>query len=51
MLWFFLAGMISGAVGTVMYANYWIRKHAQVIKLPPLNEEEKTDEGVGTDEK
>ena len=37
MIWFFLAGMIAGAVGVLMYAHYWVRKHT-VIKTN--NEEE-----------
>ena len=40
MLWMFLAGYISGAVGVVLYSHYWIRKHTKVVKMPPLNENE-----------
>lgn len=28
MIWFFLAGFISGAVGVIMVLMWWIRKHA-----------------------
>lgn len=28
MIWYFLAGMIAGAVGVIMVLMWWIRKHA-----------------------
>lgn len=37
MIWFFIAGWIAGAVFVVMYAHWWIKKHAKVIHA---NEEE-----------
>ena len=27
MIWFFLAGFISGAVGMVLFARWWVLKH------------------------
>lgn len=51
MIWFFLGGMIAGAVGMVMYANWWMEKHTYKLDLKELkdelkqleNEEEKHD--------
>ena len=42
MIWFFLAGWISGAVFMVLYARHWVTKHT-VVKLPPLNEKEEDE--------
>lgn len=28
MIWFFIAGFISGWVGMMLFAGWWIRKHA-----------------------
>ena len=36
MVWFFLAGWISGAVFMVLYANHWIRKHAKKVSPEEL---------------
>ena len=33
MIWYFLAGFISGAVGMVLFAGWWIRKHA--VRVEP----------------
>ncbi len=33
MIWFFIAGWISGAVAMVMFASWWVRKH--IIKVSP----------------
>ena len=33
MIWFFLGGFISGAVGVIMVLMWWIRTHA--IKVTP----------------
>lgn len=33
MIWFFLAGFISGAVGVIMVLMWWVRTHA--IKVTP----------------
>ena len=41
MIWYFLAGMVSGAVGTVMFIRWYAESHA--IKLKVTSEElEKT---------
>ena len=46
MIWYFIAGFISGAVGVVMYAHWWIHKHTKVITTDELvremNKEEET---------
>ena len=42
MIWFFLAGMVAGAVGMIMFAHYWVHKHAVVIKTND-KEENKND--------
>lgn len=33
MIWFFLAGFIAGAVGMVMFAGWWIKRH--MVKVSP----------------
>ena len=33
MIWFFLAGFISGAVGMVLFAKWWMGKH--IKRLTP----------------
>ena len=33
MIWFFLTGMVAGAVGVIMVLMWWIRTHA--IKVTP----------------
>ena len=33
MIWFFLAGMIAGAVGMIMYAKYKVRKGMTFIRI------------------
>lgn len=33
MIWFFLAGMVAGAVGVIMLLTWWVRTHA--IKVTP----------------
>lgn len=43
MIWFFLAGMIGGAVGMVMIANAWARKHIEIY----YEEEKEKDDGDG----
>lgn len=42
MIWFFIAGFISGAVGMILYANWWMHRHTKVIKL--RKEEENDNE-------
>ena len=32
MIWFFLAGMIAGAIGMIMYARYYIQKHSAMLQ-------------------
>ena len=39
MIWFFLMGLIAGAVGMVMYASWWMRKHATRVTVDELKEE------------
>ena len=31
MIWFYLAGFISGAVGVIMVLGWWIRKHMKKV--------------------
>ena len=31
MIWFFLGGMVAGAAGVVMYANWWMEKHTKKV--------------------
>ena len=33
MIWFFIAGFISGAVGVMMYARWWGRTHVTRITM------------------
>lgn len=33
-IWFFLMGMIAGAVGTLMFLEHWGRKHMKTEKAP-----------------
>ena len=51
LIWFFLAGWVSGAVFMVLYAGWWVRKH--ITKVTPeeamkdiqaMKEEEETHE-------
>lgn len=52
MIWFFLAGWVSGAVFMVMYAKWWITRHAKKVTADELirdiraneNEEEKSND-------
>lgn len=47
-IWFFLAGFISGAVGMIMFAKWWIRAHAKRVTpeeaIKDLEEMKKEDE-------
>ena len=45
MIWYFLAGFISGAVGVVMFAHWWIHNHATVIRVTEDDMEEISNEG------
>ena len=56
MIWYYLAGFISGAVFMVMYSRWWVRKHTvrimcntldaldNAIKETMENKEEKSDD-------
>jgi len=37
MIWFFIAGWISGAVAMVMYSKWWVRKHTVRIMCNTLD--------------
>lgn len=39
MIWFFLMGMIAGAVGMMMFAGWWVRSHATVITREEILDE------------
>lgn len=43
MIWFFLAGMVAGAVGMTMYSSWWVRKHTKSIKIQKLDMEDEDD--------
>lgn len=38
MIWFFLMGMIAGAVGMTMFASWWIHRHAKPVTSDDLAE-------------
>lgn len=45
MIWFFIAGFISGWVGMMLFAGWWIRKHAvPMVKIPPDSIDEMVQE-------
>ena len=46
MIWYFLAGMIAGAVGMMMFSGWYMERHATVIHLhlPEDEDKEKTEE-------
>ena len=44
MIWFFLAGFISGAVGMMLYAGWWVRTHAVPIAITEEELEKLADE-------
>ena len=48
MIWFFLMGMVAGAAGTVMYAHYWMRKHATVVRVGEETPRDILDEVIRT---
>lgn len=33
MIWFFIAGFISGAAGMILYAGWWIKTHAKRVSV------------------
>ena len=39
MIWFFLMGMIAGAVGILMLAGWWVRKHTRRVTMNELKED------------
>ena len=38
MIWYYLAGFISGAVGMIMYAHWWMRRHTVVRMEKPKDD-------------
>lgn len=40
MIWFFLAGFISGAVGMILYARWWVIRHMVVRQYNPKDKKE-----------
>lgn len=44
MIWFFLAGMIAGAVGITMLADWWVRKNVKRITKEEMLEELQREE-------
>ena len=51
MIWFFLAGWISGAVFMVLYAHWWMHKHMRKVSaeeamrdIQSMKEEDETHE-------
>lgn len=47
MIWFFLMGMIAGAVGMTMFAGWWIRTHAVVMRVTKEEMDKLADEERG----
>lgn len=44
-IWFFLMGMIAGAVGMVMYSHHWMQKHTRIVRVKhPVEEDSQDDE-------
>ena len=39
MIWFFLTGMIAGAAGMILYAHWWIGRHATYIHMEEEDDE------------
>lgn len=53
MIWFFLAGYVSGAVGMILYAGWWMRRNAKRVTpeeaihdIEELLKEENKDERI-----
>ena len=44
MIWFFLAGFISGAVGMALVARWWVETHIEEVDLDELIREKKEEE-------
>lgn len=39
----FIGGWISGVIGIIWYAHYWIKKHTMVIKMEKTEDKENGD--------
>ena len=39
MIWFFLMGMIGGAVGVILVENWWLRTHMKRLSRDEFMEE------------
>lgn len=39
MIWYFLAGVIAGIVGTVKYSRWWVKKHTKEIIIKKIEED------------
>lgn len=50
MVWFFLAGFISGAVGMVLVARWWMETHFEEVDLDELIREKKEEEDNNGDD-
>lgn len=54
MIWFFLTGMIGGAVGTWMLVLWWVKTHTREVTFEELKKEldrTKNIPGEGKEEK
>ena len=49
MIWFFLCGMIAGAVGTVIVAHWWFHRHVRTVSLEEMIRECEEGEDQGKD--
>ena len=49
MIWFFLAGMVAGAVGIILYAQLWLDKHER-YKPTKYEKDEKQKYGGKNDD-
>lgn len=51
MIWFFLAGMVAGAVGMMLYAKWWMSRNVHEVTAEEfIDELEKIEEKVKEDE-
>lgn len=39
MIWYFLMGMIGGAVGVILVENWWLRTHMKRLNMDEFMEE------------
>jgi hypothetical protein len=44
LVWYFIAGFISGAAGTVLVARWWMETHFEEVDLDELILEKKEEE-------